>query len=125
VLTLHQDVSGIAVVRVSEALSAEDYERVAMRLDACRRVLVEAAGDFEGAAADAAWQAPEAALSGRPLPRRVAVVAEIDPGGALQSTFHQLFPGAEVRFFEEAERNAAENWLLSSPPSDPLPPACG
>jgi hypothetical protein len=125
VLTLQQDVSGIAVVRVSERLCAEDYERVAVRLDACRRVLVEAARDFEGAPADAAWQAPETALPTRPLPKRVAVVAELDPGGALQATFHQLFPSAEVRFFEKGERNAAEHWLLSSPPSDPLPPASG
>ncbi|MBW0000434.1 MAG: STAS/SEC14 domain-containing protein [Verrucomicrobia bacterium] len=124
-LTLHLDVSGIAVVRVSESLSAEDYERVALRLDTCRRVLVEAARDFEGASTDAAWQAPETALPARPLPKRVAVVAEADPGSALQATFHGLFPGAEVRFFDRGKRNAAENWLLSSPPSDPLPPAYG
>lgn len=124
-LTLYQDVSGIAIVRVSEYLSAEDYERVAVRLDTCRRVLVEAARDFEGASTDAAWQAPETALPARPLPRRVAVVAEADPGSALQETFHGLFPGAEVRFFEREERNAAENWLLSSPPSDLLPSASG
>lgn len=124
-LTLQQDVSGIAVVRVSERLTAEDYERVAVRLDSCRRVLVEAARDFEGASADAAWQAPEAALPMRPLPKRVAVVADIDPGGELQATFHHLFPGADVRFFEIGERNAAQNWLLSSPPSDLLPSACG
>jgi hypothetical protein len=125
VFTLRQDVSGIAVVRVSERLCAEDYERVAVRLDACRRVLVEAARDFEGAPADAAWQAPETALPTRPLPKRVAVVADVDRGSALQATFQQLFPGAEVRFFENRQRNAAENWLLSSPPPDPLPPASG
>ena len=124
-LTLQQDVSGIAVVRVSERLSAEDYERVALRLDCCRRVLVEAARDFEGAPADAAWQAPEPAWPARPLPKRIAVVADIDPGSALQATFHHLFPGAEVCFFDKSERNAAENWLLSSPPSDPLPSASG
>jgi hypothetical protein len=125
VLTLRQDVSGIAVVRVSERLCAEDYERVAVRLDSCRRVLVEAARDFERAPADAAWQAPETALPARPLPKRVAVVADIDSGSALQATFHHLFPGAEVRFFENGERNAAENWLLSPPPPDHLPPASG
>jgi len=125
VLTLHQDVSGIAVVRVSERLCAEDYERVALRLDSCRRVLVEAARDFDGAPADAAWEAPETAMPTRPLPKRVAVVAEVEPGGALQATFQHLFPGAEVRFFEKGERNAAENWLLSSSPPDPLPPASG
>lgn len=124
-LTLQQDVSGIAVVRVSERLCAEDYERVAVRLDSCRRVLVEAARDFEGVPADAAWQAPEFPLPARPLPKRVAVVAGIDVGAALQATFHQLFPSAEVRFFETGERNAAENWLLSGPPSDALPPASG
>ena len=124
-LTLYQDVSGIGVVRVSECLSAEDYERVAVRLDTCRRVLVEAARDFEGEPADAAWQAAEPALPTRPLPKRVAVVAEVDPGSALQATFHRLFPGAEVRFFESRDRNAAENWLLSSPPPDPWPPASG
>ena len=124
-LTLQQDVSGIAVVRVSERLTAEDYERVALRLDSCRRVLVEAARDFEGAPADAAWEAPEPALPARPLPKRVAVVADSDPGSALQATFHHLFPGAEVRFFENCKRNAAEHWLLSSPPPDPLPPAGG
>lgn len=124
-LTLQQDVSGIAVVRVSERLCAEDYERVAVRLDSCRRVLVEAARDFEGPPVDAAWQAPETPLPTRPLPKRIAVVADIQPGGALQATFHHLFPGAEVRSFENGERNAAENWLLSSPPSDLLPPASG
>jgi hypothetical protein len=126
VLSLKHDVSGIAVVRVSERLTAEDYERVSLRLDSCRRVLVEAARDFNrGAPADAAWQAPEPALATRPLPKRVAVVAGVEPGGALQATFHQLFPGAEVRFFDLANRNAAENWLLSPPFPDPLPPASG
>jgi hypothetical protein len=125
VISLQLDVSGIAIVQVSEQLTSEDYERVAPRLDRCRRVLVEAARDFEGGPADAAWNAPEPPGLTRPIQKRVAVIALADPNGILQETFRQLFPVAEVRFFKSDDRNAAENWLLDLRPRNPLPSASG
>ncbi|MBV9488642.1 MAG: STAS/SEC14 domain-containing protein [Verrucomicrobia bacterium] len=125
VVSLEVDVSGIAVVRISERLTGEDYERVAPRLDRYRRVLVEPTRDFEGGPTDAAWSAPEPPWPSRPRQKRVAVIARGEPRSVLEATFRRLFPNAEIRFFDPDARNAAKNWLLDLGPVNPLPPASG
>ena len=124
-VSLGFDITGIAVVRVSEGLSGEDYERVAPRLDRCRRILVEVAGDFDAAGSDTAWSAAEPPGPSRGGRKRVALVAQGDPDGVLERTFRQLFPEAEIRRFVSGDRALAETWLLELRPLHPLPPAAG